>query len=41
MILAEETEKEANGGGTGKGIFVKALGYLLNIVRVDGKNIKL
>jgi hypothetical protein len=40
VILAEETEKEANGGGTGKGIFVKALGYLLNIVRVDGKNFK-
>jgi hypothetical protein len=40
VILAEEAEKEANGGGTGKGIFVKALGYLLNIVRVDGKNFK-
>ena len=40
MILAEETDNESKGGGTGKGIFVKALGYLLNIVRVDGKNFK-
>jgi hypothetical protein len=40
VILAEETENEAKGGGTGKGIFVKALGYLLNLVRVDGKNFK-
>lgn len=40
VILAEETDNESKGGGTGKGIFVKALGYLLNIVRVDGKNFK-
>jgi len=40
VILAEETENEANGGGTGKGIFVKALGHLSNLVRVDGKNFK-
>lgn len=40
IILAEETENESTGGGTGKGIFVKALGYLVNIVRVDGKNFK-
>jgi hypothetical protein len=40
VILAEETENEANGGGTGKGIFVKAIGYLCNLVRVDGKNFK-
>jgi hypothetical protein len=40
-ILAEETEHESKGGGTGKGIFVKALTYLLNTVRVDGKNFKL
>lgn len=40
-ILAEETEHEAKGGGTGKGIFIKALTYLLNTVRVDGKNFKL
>lgn len=40
VILAEETENEASGGGTGKGIFVKALGYLNNLVRVDGKNFK-
>lgn len=40
VILAEETENESTGGGTGKGIFVKALGYLVNLVRVDGKNFK-
>jgi hypothetical protein len=40
VILAEETENEQTGGGTGKGIFVKALSYILNTVRVDGKNFK-
>ncbi len=30
VILAEETDNEAKGGGTGKGIFVKALSYILN-----------
>lgn len=41
VILAEETENESVGGGTGKGIFVKAISYLLNTERVDGKNFKL
>ena len=41
VILAEENDNDEQGGGTGKGIFVKALGYLLNIVRVDGKNFKI
>ena len=41
VILAEETEHEAKGGGTGKGIFVKALSFLNNTVRVDGKNFKI
>ena len=41
VILAEETDNEAKGGGTGKGIFVKALSYILNMVRVDGKNFKI
>ena len=40
VILAEETDNEAQGGGTGKGIFIKALSYILNTVRVDGKNFK-
>jgi hypothetical protein len=40
VILAEETDNESKGGGTGKGIFVKALSYILNTVRVDGKNFK-
>ena len=41
VILCEETENEAKGGGTGKGIFVKALSFLNNTVRVDGKNFKI
>jgi hypothetical protein len=41
VILAEETDNEQTGGGTGKGIFIKALSYILNTVRVDGKNFKL
>jgi phage/plasmid-associated DNA primase len=40
VILCEETEHEAKGGGTGKGIFNKALGYICNLVVVDGKNFK-
>ena len=41
MILAEETEDEAQGGGAGKGIFFKAIGKLINLVSIDGKNFKL
>jgi hypothetical protein len=41
VILAEETETEAEGGGTGKGILVKAISYMMNTERVDGKNFKL
>ena len=41
VILAEETENEKDGGGTGKGILVKALSYMSNVERVDGKNFKL
>lgn len=41
VILAEETENEAKGGGTGKGIFVKALSQMVKMVRVDGKNFKI
>jgi hypothetical protein len=41
VILAEETEDEKKGGGTGKGILVKALSYMANLERVDGKNFKL
>lgn len=41
VILAEETEKDKEGGGTGKGIFYKAISKLLNVVFVDGKNFKL
>lgn len=41
VILAEETESESEGGGTGKGILVKAISYLINTERVDGKNFKL
>lgn len=41
IILAEETENDKDGGGTGKGIFVKALSYLLRTVKLDGKNFKI
>ena len=41
VILAEETENEAEGGGAGKGIFFKAIGKMINLVSIDGKNFKL
>lgn len=41
VILAEETDNDKDGGGTGKGIFVKALSYLLRTVKLDGKNFKI
>lgn len=41
VILAEETENENKGGGTGKGIFVKALSKIIQVERIDGKNFKL
>lgn len=41
MVLAEETESDKEGGGTGKGIFVKAISYLLRTVKIDGKNFKI
>ena len=41
VILAEETENEAEGGGAGKGIFFKAIGKLINLVSIDGKNFNL
>ena len=40
IILAEETEDEKMGGGTGKGILIKAISYMVNTVRMDGKNFK-
>ena len=41
VILAEETDNEKEGGGTGKGIFFKAISKILNTVFIDGKNFKL
>jgi len=41
VILAEETEDETEGGGAGKGLFFKAIGKLINLVSIDGKNFKL
>lgn len=41
VIFGEETEDEKKGGGTGKGILVRALSEMANTVRVDGKNFKL
>lgn len=40
-ILAEETDDEKKGGGTGKGIFIKAISYIIPVVRIDGKNFKI
>lgn len=39
-ILAEETDDEAKGGGTGKGIFFKAISKLIPTVTMDGKNFR-
>lgn len=41
IVLAEETEDESKGGGTGKGIFFKAFGKLIPQLVMDGKNFKL
>lgn len=40
IILGEETDDESKGGGTGKGIFIKALEKILTTVTIDGKNFK-
>lgn len=40
VILAEETENEKEGGGTGKGIFFKAISRVINTVVIDGKTFK-
>jgi hypothetical protein len=40
VILAEEVENDDDGGGTGKGIFFRAIGKIINIVVVDGKSFK-
>ena len=37
IILAEETENEAEGGGTGKGLFVNAIKELIKTETFDGK----
>jgi hypothetical protein len=37
VILAEETENEADGGGTGKGLFVKGIKELIPTEIFDGK----
>lgn len=40
IILAEETDDESKGGGTGKGIFFKAISKIIPVVSMDGKNFK-
>lgn len=40
-ILAEETDDEKKGGGTGKGIFTKAISKIIPVVAIDGKNFKI
>jgi len=39
-IMAEETDDESKGGGTGKGIFFQAISKLIPTIRIDGKNFK-
>ena len=39
-ILAEETDDESKGGGTGKGLFFQAIGKLIPVVIIDGKTFK-
>lgn len=39
-IMAEETDDESKGGGTGKGLFFQAISHLIPTVRIDGKNFK-
>lgn len=40
VILAEETDNDKDGGGTGKGIFFKAISKIINTVIIDGKTFK-
>lgn len=40
-ILAEETDDEKKGGGTGKGLFIKAISKIIPVVTIDGKNFKI
>jgi len=40
VSLAEETDDESKGGGTGKGILVTALSYLSKTEQIDGKNFR-
>jgi hypothetical protein len=40
VILAEEMENEEDGGGTGKGIFFRAIGKIIKTLVVDGKAFK-
>ena len=41
VVLCEETEEEDEGGGTGKGLFYKAIGHVIRTVTLDGKNFKM
>ena len=41
IILAEETDNDNKGGGTGKGIFTTAIGKLIQTQTIDGKNFRL
>lgn len=40
IVLAEEVENEGAGGGTGKGIFFKAIKKIINVAIIGGKNFK-
>lgn len=40
VIFAEDTDDEAKGGGTGKGLLVKAISHLLKVETIDGKSFR-
>lgn len=40
IVLAEETDNDAKGGGTGKGIFITACNFMVEGVSIDGKNFR-
>ncbi|PUZ21780.1 hypothetical protein DCC81_24645 [Chitinophaga parva] len=41
VVFGEETEDESKGGGTGKGILVRALTEMMSAEIIDGKNFKI
>lgn len=38
ILIAEDTEDDGQGGGTGKGLFMKCVAQIRNVCLIDGKN---